>query len=220
MPPDKKKSTCKTEAVLLTQYGLPKIHRAGVPLRPIVSTIASPTYHIAKHMSKLLEAHTGKTESVDESLNYFSEIFPKNLVDIFRACLSTSYFVWDGNFYEQIDGVAMGYCPVIVNFFMERFEQLMLESVRLKPKVWLRYIDDTFVVWNHGEEELQLFLQHINSKNKNIQFTMEKEENDLLSFLDVLATKSTENRHILTDICTKNPITIPAKKRNYKNSRR
>ena len=30
----------------------------------------------------------------------------------------------------------------------------------------IRYVDDTFVVWNHGEEELQLFLQHINSKNK------------------------------------------------------
>ena len=83
--------------------------------------------------------------------------------------------MWDGDFYEQIDGVAMG-SPVIANFYVERFEQLILESASLKPKVWLRYVDDTFVVWNHGEEELQLFLQHINSKNKNIQFTMEKEE--------------------------------------------
>ena len=46
-----------------------------------------------------------------------------------------------------------------------------------------------FVVWNHGEEELQLFLQHINSKNKNIQFTMEKEENGILPFLDVLISR-------------------------------
>jgi hypothetical protein len=74
---------------------------------------------------------------VDESLNYISEILTEDLVDIFRACLSTSFFMWDGEFYEQIDRVAMGspHRPVIVNFFMKRFEQLMLESARLKPKV-------------------------------------------------------------------------------------
>ena len=72
---------------------------------------------------------------------------------------------------------------------MERFEKLILESASLKPKVWFRYVDDTFVVWNHGEVELQLFLQQINSKNENIQFTMEKEENGQLPFLDVLISR-------------------------------
>ena len=195
LPRDTIKSICKTEAVAPRLYGLPKIHKASVPLRPIVSAIGSPTYYIAKHMSKLLAAHTGKTDSylkdsahfiqkiqdlhlepgdilvsfdvvslftrvpVNESLNYISEIFTKDLVDIFRACLSTSYFMWDGDFYEQIDGVAMGspLSPVIANFYMERFEQLILESASLKPKVWLRYVDDTFVVWNHSEEELRFF---------------------------------------------------------------
>ena len=98
--------------------------------------------------------------------------------------------MWDGDFYEQIDGVAMGrpLSPVVANFYMERFEQLILESASLRPKVWLRYVDDTFVVWNHGEEE-QLILQHINSKNKNIQFTMKNEENGLLPFLDLLISR-------------------------------
>jgi hypothetical protein len=43
----------------------------------------------------------------DDSLNYISEIFTKDLVNIFRVCL-TSYFVWGEEFFEQIDGVAMG----------------------------------------------------------------------------------------------------------------
>jgi hypothetical protein len=34
----------------------------------------------------------------------------------------------------------------IVNFFMECFEQLVLELACLKPKVWLRYLYDTFVI--------------------------------------------------------------------------
>ena len=53
---------------------------------------------------------------VDESLNYVFEIFTRDLVDIFRAWLTTFYFVLDEEFYKSIDGVAMG-SPVIANSF-------------------------------------------------------------------------------------------------------
>ena len=111
------------------------------------------------------------------------------------------------------------FSPVNANFFMECFEQLMLESGHLKPKVWLRYVDDAFVVWNH-DEELQLFLKHTNSKNKNIPNSPWKRKKMIYFLFSThwhqergtdLGTKSTENRYILTDICTRNPIIIPAK---------
>src|SRR5690606_9946505 len=35
-------------------YGLPKVHKNSVPLRPIVSFINSPTYNLSKFVSKLL----------------------------------------------------------------------------------------------------------------------------------------------------------------------
>ena len=35
-------------------YGLPKVHKAGIPLRPIVSTIGSPTYQLAKELCRIL----------------------------------------------------------------------------------------------------------------------------------------------------------------------
>ena len=73
--------------------------------------------------------------------------------------------------------------PVIVNFFMEPFEQLVLELACLKPKIWLGYINNTFVIWSHIEDDLQLFLQHVKSKNKKIQIKMEKENNDIFHFL-------------------------------------
>lgn len=31
-------------------YGLPKIHKEGAPLRPIVNTIGGPTYLLAKYL--------------------------------------------------------------------------------------------------------------------------------------------------------------------------
>ena len=42
-------------------YCLVKIHKIGYPIRPIVSFIASPTYNIAKLISKLLMPSTDKT---------------------------------------------------------------------------------------------------------------------------------------------------------------
>ncbi|KAG8229594.1 hypothetical protein J437_LFUL002317, partial [Ladona fulva] len=43
-------------------YGSPKIHKDGIPLRPIVSAINSPTYNLAKYLTGLLSPHVGKCE--------------------------------------------------------------------------------------------------------------------------------------------------------------
>ena len=44
-------------------YGLPKIHKDGTLLRPIVSAIESPTYDIAKFLTKIISPLTGKSDS-------------------------------------------------------------------------------------------------------------------------------------------------------------
>lgn len=222
-----KKKICRSEAVAPRLYGLYKIHKVNVPLRPIVSAIGSPTYDLAKHLTSLLHPHIGQTETyvkdsthfiekikhleldendtlvsfdvvslftkvpLNEAMEYISAIFPMDISNLFRHCLTTTYFAWDSKFYEQTEGVAMGspLSPVVANFFMEKFEQQALRNAPNKPKVWFRYVDDTFVIWSHGPEKLQEFLQHINSIHENIQFTMETEENNKIAFLDVLLTR-------------------------------
>ena len=42
-------------------YGLPKIHKDGVPLRPIVSFTQSPTYQLSKYLSQLLSPLLGES---------------------------------------------------------------------------------------------------------------------------------------------------------------
>jgi hypothetical protein len=68
--------------------------------------------------------------------------------------------MWNEEFHEQIDLVFMGSppSPVITNLFMERFEEHVLELAHLKLK-------PLKTTWSH-DEELKLFLQHINSKNR------------------------------------------------------
>ena len=49
-------------------YGLPKIHKPEVPLRPIASFINSPLYQLSKHLVHLLAPLVGKTSSYIKSL--------------------------------------------------------------------------------------------------------------------------------------------------------
>ena len=90
-----------------------------------------------------------------------------------------------------MDGVAMGspLSPAIANFYMESFEASALETAALKPVCWYRYVDDTFVIWSHGQEKLRDFLLHLNSIHPQIQFTMEIESDGQLPFLDVLVRR-------------------------------
>ncbi|KAL9961599.1 hypothetical protein ACROYT_G030570, partial [Oculina patagonica] len=48
-----------------------------------------------------------------------------------------------------------------------------------------RYVDDTFCLFN-SERDADLFFNFINNQHPNIHFTMERESNQVLPFLDVL----------------------------------
>ncbi|XP_076655132.1 uncharacterized protein LOC143360299 [Halictus rubicundus] len=52
-------------------YGLPKIHKPDIPLRPIVSTIGSPTYKLAKYLTNILKPLTGSTPSYIKNSSHF-----------------------------------------------------------------------------------------------------------------------------------------------------
>jgi hypothetical protein len=58
--------------------------------------------------------------------------------------------------------------PIVSNIFMEHFEKLALDSAPYKPSLWLRFVDDIFVVWPYGPERLYNFLGHLNSLRPSI----------------------------------------------------
>ena len=131
---------------------------------------------------------------VADSLSLLSQHFEDSILALFRHVLTSTYFCYDGQFYEQTDGVAMGspLSPVIANFFMEDFENKALEQATHKLTCWYRYVDDTFAIWPHGRERLTEFLDHLNGLHSNIKFTMEIEEEGHLPFLDVDIYKRTD----------------------------
>ena len=170
-------------------YGLPKIHKPHAPLRPIVSSVDSVTYNVAKHIAYIIGPLVGKSQHhivnsqdfvnkvrdirlddnetitsydvsalftcvppkeaidcvreflrKDNTLNERTKLSPDQVCELLELCLNTTYFVYDGKFYRQRHGCAMGspVSPIVVNLFMEQFERLALASYT--PKHWFRDI--------------------------------------------------------------------------------
>ena len=126
----------------------------------------------------------------------------KNLVEgltksEFRKLLSlaskNSLFLFDGIYYFQTDGVAMGspLGPRLADVFMNYYEQIWLNEcpIEFKPKFYRRYVDDIFVLVE-SQEHLEKFKEYLNSKHQNIKFTSEFEVDGKLPFLDMLIDRS------------------------------
>ena len=71
---------------------------------------------------------------------------------------------------------------VIANIFMEDFEERAIASAIHKPKIWKRYLDDTFTILDR--DQVDGFLQHLNNQQPTIRFTMETEKDNSIPFLD------------------------------------
>ena len=63
------------------------------------------------------------------------------------------------------------------------------------PKKYYRYVDDTFFIINTSE--IDLVVNTLNNYDIHLKFTHEIEENNSISFLDVLVIKN--NNKIITD---------------------
>ena len=74
--------------------------------------------------------------------------------------------------------------PAYANLFMGDLEEKLLAQFALKPYLWWRYTDDIFMVWTHGEDKFEDFINDINSLHSTIKFTHEFSKSHI-PFLDV-----------------------------------
>ncbi|XP_046863266.1 uncharacterized protein LOC124457010 [Xenia sp. Carnegie-2017] len=221
-------------------YGLPKIHKSSIPLRPILSSIDHYSYKLAKFFIPLLTPISANSHVIKDSFSFVqdllqSDINANNVVmasfDVkslftnipvdetiaiitnhifssntsfqgldssqFTQLLSLSvkncHFFFNGQVYQQIDGVAMGspLGPLFANIFMAFTENSWLHNCpsTFKPLLYQRYVDDCFLLFR-SLDHIPLFLTYLNHQHPNISFTSELEKDNTLPFLDVKITRS------------------------------
>ena len=208
-------------------YGLPKIHKKNIPLRPIVCSIGSVSYGVAKELGRIIKPLMGNSQDhVHNSKQFADEIKEMKLeegecitsydvtalftsipvpsaldiikrkleqdadlpsriimtadtiIELLGFCLNNTYFVFQDVVYEQTKGAAMvsPVSPIVANIYMEAFENMAITTALHPPRIWKRYVDDTFVLQQQAHKEE--FLQHINTVDPSIQFTVEEAKED------------------------------------------
>ena len=89
--------------------------------------------------------------------------------------LTHNYFEFGDNLYLQVNGTAMGtrMAPQYANIFMADLEQRFLSSHPLEPLLYLRFLDDIFIIWTHGKEALERFHQDFNNFHPTINLSLD-----------------------------------------------
>ena len=91
--------------------------------------------------------------------------------------------------------------PVVANLFMDDLEIKVIRISNTPPKIWRRFVDDTFTIIK--AENRNIFLQHLNSIHPNIKFTCkEMKEDGSMPFLDILIIP-TEDGSLKTSVFRK-----------------
>ena len=77
--------------------------------------------------------------------------------------------------------------PLMADIFLDELENRIFNLSKFKYNIqfWYRYVDDVLCLWKGSNRQLDMFLNEINNLNKSIQFTMEKETQNSLNFLDI-----------------------------------
>ena len=74
----------------------------------------------------------------------------------------------------------------------------MLNQSNIKPRVWKRYIDDVFSLWDTSKQDTDLFIEQAITFHPTIKFTAEISEKEI-TFLDTVVYKGErfQNKSIL-----------------------
>ena len=77
---------------------------------------------------------------------------------------------------------------VVANLCMEVIEEQAIRNAVLPPKVWKRFVDDSFAIIK--KSAVLSFHDTLNSIDPNINFTIEHEQNGQIAFLDTLVSRN------------------------------
>ena len=133
----------------------------------------------------------------------------KSLLKLLELVLTRTNFQFNGQNYKQISGIFMGTktAPSYAINTMGVFERTYVYTYHKKCLIYLRYIDDIFIVWTHSKEELEIFIEFLNTRTEHFKFTSEISDTEV-AFLDTKVR--IQNNKIATDLYCK-----PTDSHNY-----
>lgn len=114
----------------------------------------------------------------------------EEFLEFLELCLKNNDFVFNKKWFLQLWGTSMGkkFAPAYANIFMAYFEQCTLPNCSKLPEMYVRFLDDIFMIWTHSLQDFDDFLSILNNSHPTIKFkaTISKTS---IEFLDVTIYK-------------------------------
>jgi hypothetical protein len=145
---------------------------------------------------------------VKETLNILKQKLTKNnnltknqvedIIRLTKTATDQNYFQYNGKFYKQEDGLAMGspLSGLLANIYMTELEteKIMNECNPYRNKIvyWHRYVDDIICLYKGNSSSCTDLKEYLNKISRSIKFTMESQDNQI-NYLDINIRK--ENNH-------------------------
>ena len=126
----------------------------------------------------------------DDQFTRKTAIRQDKFLDLVHLVLTTTWYTFNSQFYQQTDGVAMGgpASSTTAEIYMQAYKRTPITTSLHPPKVWDRFVDDVYSILKRTHFEN--FFLHTNNLHPNIKFTMEEESNGELTFLDTLLKRN------------------------------
>ena len=122
--------------------------------------------------------------------------------EIMRLCqvvLTQNYFSFRSSTYLQTTGLAMGAptSPLFSEIFLQYLEDTHFFTILTQHKIigYFRYVDDILIVYDSTTTDIHNVLAQFNNSAPSLTFTMEKEKDNCINFLDVSIIKHNNSLH-------------------------
>ena len=125
-----------------------------------------------------------------KDMTKFCKISEDNIVSLLSLCTTDSIFKFGHLKYKQTDGVTMGtpLAPLISEYFLRKLEEKFTVEHK-EIKFYCRYVDDCFLLADISLNSLMI-QNWFNILHGKLKFSIETEEENKISYLDILVTRT------------------------------
>ena len=122
------------------------------------------SYHCSLPVDKACDYIKKKLER-DATLSSRTNFDIDDITALLQFTLSNNYFVFNDRIYKQVHGCTMGspVSLVVANLCMEEIEESAISNSSVSPKIWKRYVDDSFCIIT--KDDISAFHDTLNSIN-------------------------------------------------------
>ena len=121
-----------------------------------------------------------------------------NVCALIELVLQNNYLKFSDISYRQKMGTAMGssIAPAYASLFMGKFEMDFMKICSEKPTLWLRFLDDIFMVWTHSLDKLHEFIKCLNNFHPYIKFTYDISRQNCHSWMWTFRYKAIKSQQV------------------------